>query len=87
MKQKFSVAYIRLFPKKSISVKVKLDYRDYRDCKKSLQKVFVRKILTKCTLEKQKIYRRYNSLFESIKKKCKKLYYAEKLLKLQGNTK
>ena len=45
------------------------------------------KYLKKRTFENQKIYKNYKSLFESIKKKSKKLCYSEKLLKLQGNAK
>ena len=45
------------------------------------------KYLKKRTTENEKIYKTYKSLFESIKKKSKKLYYSEKLLKLQGNAK
>ena len=45
------------------------------------------KYLKKHTTENEKIYKTYKSLFESIKKKSKKLCYSEKLLKLQGNAK
>ena len=45
------------------------------------------KYLKKRTPENEKIYKSYISLFESIKKKSNKLYYSEKLLKLQGNAK
>ena len=37
--------------------------------------------------EYEKAYKNYKSFFESIKKKSRKLYYYEKLLKLQGNAK
>ena len=43
--------------------------------------------LKKHTTENEKIYKTYKILFESIKKKSKKLCYSEKLLKLQGNAK
>ena len=43
--------------------------------------------LKKHTTENEKIYKTFKSLFESIKKKSKKLCYSEKLLKLQGNAK
>ena len=37
--------------------------------------------------EKEKIYKNYRSLLDSIKKKSKKLYYSEKLLKDQRECK
>ena len=40
------------------------------------------KYLKRRTTENEKIYKNYKRLFESIKKKSKKLYYSEKLLKL-----
>ena len=45
------------------------------------------KYLKKRNPEYGKVYKNYKSFFESIKKKSKKLYYYEKLLKLQGNAK
>ena len=51
------------------------------------EKRLYEKYLKKSTLENKKIYRNYKSLFDSIKKKSKKLYYFEQLLKLQKNAK
>ena len=51
------------------------------------EKRLYEKYLKKSTLENKKIYRNYKSLFDSIKKKSKKLYYLEQLLKLQKNAK
>ena len=60
---------------------------------------WVTKRITKSSKKKQKLYEKirtpenektnqnYKILFESITKKSKKLYYSEKLLKLQRNAK
>ena len=53
---------------------------------KKKQKLY-EKYLKQRTLENEKNYENYKSLFESIKKNSKKLYYSGKLLKLQGNAK
>ena len=43
--------------------------------------------LKKGAPESEKFHKNYKSLFESFKKKSKKLYCSKKLLKLQGNAK
>ena len=77
-----------VFPKKIIRVKPK-----------NLMNPWVTKRITKSSKKKQKLYEKIRTpenekinqnckiLFESITKKSKKLYYSEKLLKLQRNAK
>ena len=43
------------------------------------------KNISKNVPPKVKNYKNYKSLFETIRRMYKKLYYSEKLLKLQGN--
>ena len=85
---KFFKTYDKYFPKVRIKIKAK-----------TIQNPWITKGITKSSKKKQKLYERflkkrtpqneqkyknYKNLFETIKKKGKKIYYSNKLLKCSG---
>ena len=60
-----------------------------KEIKKIVQKKteIVRKIIQKEKWKNEKLYHSYKSLFESVKRKFKRIYYSSKILELKNNTK
>ena len=77
------------FPKVRIKMKVKTNQNPWitKGIRKSFKKKekFYEQFLKKRTPQGEQQYRNYKNLFEIIKKKAKKIYYSNKLLKCTGD--
>ena len=81
----------KYFPKIRIKIKAKTIQNPWitkgiTKSSKKKQKLYER-FLKKCTPENVQKYKNYKNLFETIKKKAKKIYYSNKLLKCSGDIK
>ena len=87
----FISIYDTCFPKIKVKLKTKNNQSPWitkaiiKSSKKK-QKLY-EKFLKNRTLENERVYKVYNNLFETIKRKAKKKYYSEKLLKFKGDAK
>ena len=87
----FSGIYDLAFPLKTISVKKKTLQKPWMTkgllkSSKRKQKLY-EKLLKKGTSRNESIYKAYKTLFESLKKKSKKIYYTRRLENYQNNIK
>ena len=60
--------------------------RDIAKSSKRKQKLY-EKFLKNCTSENKRNYKNFKRLFESVKRKSKKIFYSKKLIQFQGDAK
>ena len=87
----FFKTYDKYFPKVRIKIKAKTiqnswTTKDITKSSKKKQKLYER-FLKKLAPQNEQKYKYYEDLFETIKKKAKKIYYSNKLLKCTGDIK
>ena len=87
----FFKTYDKYFPKVRIKIKAKTIQNPWitKGITKSSKKKqkFYERFLKKRTPQNEQKYKNYKNLFETIKKKAKKIYYFNKLLKCTGDIK